>query len=91
MSRKFITVARKNDVRPQFDFYRRAAEVSNTYELVWAGSQWKQAHRDFYTPDGEIHRRQFQSGSDDLEVYKVDDYTTYLVDYRWGRVTLVIR
>ena len=91
MSRKFITVARKNDVRPQFDFYRRAAEVSNTYELLWSGSQWRQCSRDYYTADNVIHRRQFQSGSDELEVYKVDEYTTYLVDYHWGRVTLVTR
>ena len=91
MARKFIMVARKNDVRPEFDFYRRAAEVSNTYELVYAGSQWKQFHRDYYSSDGEIHHRQWQSGSDDIEVYKVDDFTTYLVDYHWGRVTLVTR
>ena len=91
MSRKFITVARKNDVRPQFDFYRRAAEVSNTYELVWAGSQWKQHHSDYYDADGVIHHRQWQSGSDELEVYRVDDFTVYLVDYHWGRVTLVTR
>ena len=91
MARKFIVVARENDVRPEFDFCRRAAEVSNTYELLWGGSQWKQARRDFYTPDGEIHHRQWQSGSDDLEVYRVDDFTVYLVDYHWGRVTLVTR
>ena len=91
MSRKFIMVARKNDTRPEFDFSRRAAEVSNTYELLWSGSQWKQHHRDYYDAAGRIHCRQWQSGSDDLEVYKVDDYNTYLVDYHWGRVTLVTR
>ena len=91
MSRKFIVVARENDTRPQFDFGRRAAEVSNTYELVWAGSQWRQCSRDYYTPDGEIHHRQFRYGSDELEVYRVDDFTVYLVDYYWRRVTLVTR
>ena len=91
MSRKFIMVARANDTRPQFDFGRKVAEVASTYKLLWSGSQWKQHHADYYDAEGVIHRRQWQSGSDDMEVYKVDDYTTYLVDYDWKRVTLVTR
>ena len=91
MSRKFVVVARRNDVRPEMDFGRKATEVSSAYELLWSGSQWRQYHRDYYDAEGRIHHRQWQSGSDDIEVYRVDDFTVYLVDYHWGRVTLVTR
>ena len=91
MSRRFIVVASGDDTCPQFDFYHRAAEVSNTYELIWSGSQWKRVCGDYYTTDGKIHRRRFVFGSDELEVYEVDSRTVYLVDYHWKRVMLVTR